>query len=247
MSSPYSFLTIFAVYLWFVFKAGPKFMENRKALDLSNVTRAYNIFQLVSSSVTVIVGHSIGLSFKFGYQCVAAPSPLDEVTDAKMFLFRGTWLYIMLRASELAETVFFVLRKKQNQVSFLHVYHHIAVVSLLWLYLKYNAGEGETFLVLLNSSVHVVMYLYYFLSSFESMKGITGRVKKFITRIQITQLVVLLTHCIWAIVGCNATKLYYLQTLNIIILVFMFARFYFKSYKSKQSRFRPVSEKINIE
>lgn len=37
---------------------------------------------------------------------------------------RAVWLYYMAKIIELLDTVFFVLRKKHQQVSFLHVYHH---------------------------------------------------------------------------------------------------------------------------
>ena len=36
--------------------------------------------------------------------------------------------------------IFFVLRKKENQISFLHVYHHISMCILWWTVVKWNAG-----------------------------------------------------------------------------------------------------------
>lgn len=38
-------------------------------------------------------------------------------------------MYLINKATDLIETLIFVLRKKNNQVSFLHVYHHIAVIT----------------------------------------------------------------------------------------------------------------------
>lgn len=58
------------------------------------------------------------------------------------------WMY-MLKIVELSETVFFVLRKKQNQVSSLHVYHHVSMVLLAWIGVKYFPGE------LINFSIYV--------------------------------------------------------------------------------------------
>lgn len=46
------------------------------------------------------------------------------------------WLAMCLRMVEFAETIFFVLRKKQNQVSALHVYHHISTFLIVWWSLK---------------------------------------------------------------------------------------------------------------
>jgi len=39
--------------------------------------------------------------------------------------------------------VFFVLRKKQNQVTFLHVYHHTITALFSWGYLKYLPGTSK--------------------------------------------------------------------------------------------------------
>ena len=37
--------------------------------------------------------------------------------------------------------LFFILRKKNNQLSFLHVYHHAGMSILFWMVSKYVAGE----------------------------------------------------------------------------------------------------------
>lgn len=37
--------------------------------------------------------------------------------------------------------MFFVLRKKQSQVTFLHVYHHVNVVFSTWAYLRFIKGN----------------------------------------------------------------------------------------------------------
>jgi hypothetical protein len=45
--------------------------------------------------------------------------------------------------------VFFVLRKKDRQVSFLHVYHHASQVLYTWAYLKYLPGRAPYTAVIL--------------------------------------------------------------------------------------------------
>lgn len=44
--------------------------------------------------------------------------------------------------------VFFVLRKKQNQVSFLHVYHHFGMVAVAWGMVKWVPGNNKSILIL---------------------------------------------------------------------------------------------------
>ena len=55
------------------------------------------------------------------------------------------------------DTVFFVLRKKNNQISFLHVYHHATMFPIWWMGIKWVAG-GQCKYTLLNnfaSSNHI--------------------------------------------------------------------------------------------
>lgn len=46
----------------------------------------------------------------------------------------------MSRLVDLWDTVFFTLRKKQNQISFLHVLHHVLTASCAWIFCKYAPG-----------------------------------------------------------------------------------------------------------
>jgi elongation of very long chain fatty acids protein 7 len=54
---------------------------------------------------------------------------------------RAVWLYYMAKIVELLDTVFFVLRKKNSQVSFLHLYHHSLMPICAFIGVKYFAGE----------------------------------------------------------------------------------------------------------
>jgi hypothetical protein len=170
------------------------------------------------------------------WKCTAVPSANDEITETMRNLYSSYWWFIILRTSEFLETIVFVLRKKQNQVSFLHVYHHIAVVALLWMFLKHNGGRGEAVIVILNTAVHVMMYSYYFFSSFNTLKNATAKFKPLITGVQIVQLVTMLLHCFFVIAKCQGSTLYYLQAGNLALLVFMFMKFYVKSYFKKSNK-----------
>ena len=64
-----------------------------------------------------------------------------------MFQIAGAvHLYFLVKLVDLLDTVFFVLRKKQNQVSFLHVYHHVGMVLGSWGGVKFLPGGHVTFL-----------------------------------------------------------------------------------------------------
>nr|CAD7414561.1 unnamed protein product [Timema cristinae] len=60
------------------------------------------------------------------------------------------------------QQVFFVLRKKQKQVSFLHVYHHTVTALFSWGYLKFLPGEtrGNYWLLELRGACGNVLVLH---------------------------------------------------------------------------------------
>lgn len=61
--------------------------------------------------------------------------------------------------------IFFVLRKKESQVTFLHLYHHSLTPLETWICVKFIAGGHGTLGNLINNAVHVIMYTYYMVSA----------------------------------------------------------------------------------
>jgi elongation of very long chain fatty acids protein 1 len=230
MASPLPLTAIIIAYMWFVLKAGPDLMKSRKAYDLTQIIRVYNIFQVVICAWFVYKVHQLNFSFNMTWRCI---DTLKPGTELKVYIIM--WRFILLRGFEFIETIFFVLRKKQNQVSTLHVYHHISTVVLLWIFFKYSPGYTGSFTAIFNSCIHIVMYFYYFLTSFKSMLKLTTKIKPFMTAIQIAQLIIILGHLIVAVMpSCETSKIYYLMIINISILILMFGQFYFKSYMKKK-------------
>lgn len=97
----------------------------------------------------------------------------------------GFAIAIFLLLFSIIFQVFFVLRKKYNQITFLHVYHHGGMVLAGYIVSKYMAGSHGTLLGIINSYVHVVMYTYYFLTSFKQELKNSFWWKKHITHIQL--------------------------------------------------------------
>lgn len=122
---------------------------------------------------------------------------------------RAVWLYYICKITELLDTVFFVLRKKQNQISFLHLYHHTLMPLCGFIGLKYFAGNFAlshtytfrkrltkfshigghgTLLGLINSFIHVIMYVYYMLAAMGPQVQKHLWWKKYLTVMQIVSL-----------------------------------------------------------
>lgn len=98
---------------------------------------------------------------------------------------RICYFYYLVKIVELLDTIFFILRKKFNQVTFLHLYHHFSMPAASFIGVKYLAGGHGTFFGFLNANVHIVMYSYYLLTAFGPKMQKFLWWKKYITIIQI--------------------------------------------------------------
>ncbi|KAH9383218.1 hypothetical protein HPB48_024053 [Haemaphysalis longicornis] len=143
----------------------------------------------------------------------------------------------MLRIGDFIDTFFFVLRKKDSHVSFLHVTHHVLVVFNGWYGLTYGVDGQSALAVVVNASVHAIMYSYYFLS----LLGPTVQKhlwwKRYLTQLQLVQFVVLFAHaCIPFLLNCGYPRIHACVILWQYILFFgLFMRFYINSYKWKHT------------
>jgi elongation of very long chain fatty acids protein 1 len=138
MRTPYPLIILFAVYFLIILKIAPNFMRNRKALEIKRLIQCYNIFQIAACTYFVIKFHDLGFNFGNMWKCV------DDLTPGRENeTFDRMWWFLMLRIVELVETIFFIARKKLNQVSALHIYHHVSTIILLWLFFKYSAGKAS--------------------------------------------------------------------------------------------------------
>ncbi|GLV35876.1 uncharacterized protein CBL_09906 [Carabus blaptoides fortunei] len=162
MSSPAPLLTIVATYLYFCMYAGPKYMKDRKPFDLKNTIILYNLVQVFLSVFLVYEGVMGGWFTGYSFTC----QPVDWSDDPKAVrMAAAVWWYFFCKITELLDTVFFVLRKKNNQISFLHLYHHSMMPVCAWVGTRFLPGGHGTLLGIINSFIHIIMYGYYFVAS----------------------------------------------------------------------------------
>ena len=89
---------------------------------------------------------------------------------------------------------FFVLRKKNDQISMLHVIHHGIMPFSTWVGVKFTPGGHCTFFVLLNSFVHVWMYFYYMVAAMGPQYKRFIWWKIYLTKLQIVQFMTIMAH-----------------------------------------------------
>ncbi|GBM47544.1 Elongation of very long chain fatty acids protein 7 [Araneus ventricosus] len=95
------------------------------------------------------------------------------------------WVAYISKLIEYFDTVIFVLRKKDSQIIFLHVFHHATVPVIAWLGVSYGPGGYNTIFPMVNSFIHVWMYLYYGLASLGPEIQKYLRWKKYLTSLQL--------------------------------------------------------------
>eukprot|EP00729_Bicosta_minor_P005550 gene5550-19722_t len=154
VSSPWPTVAISVGYL-FTVRMGQAWMRDREAYDLTRVMQLYNICVIV-------------LNAYIGYEMVVTAYKeeltlmCDEVnyapTPNAIRMAAACWWYYISKMLEFVDTLLMVLRKKDGQVTFLHLYHHSTMFPLWWIGVSYVAGGNSVIGATTNSVVHVIMY-----------------------------------------------------------------------------------------
>ncbi|XP_053672788.1 elongation of very long chain fatty acids protein 4 [Anopheles nili] len=244
MQTPGPIVTITGLYLLFVLWIGPRWMEHRKPYELKHTLIVYNAIQVVVSTAFCLQPFFTGL-FSRLYLSMSCGEAMTGVSkDLQLTVWNGAWVYLVLKIVELLDTVFFVLRKKQNQVSFLHVYHHTIMVLFTWFYLKHIPGMHAAFIGVLNSFVHIIMYSYYLIAALGPRYQKYLWWKRYLTTLQLTQFGIML--CYFVLINslqCHVPRaLTYFFVSNITIFLFLFINFYRKAYRGKRGPVGPKTE-----
>ncbi|KAJ2943577.1 hypothetical protein O0L34_g16686 [Tuta absoluta] len=231
MGTPHLMLTIVGSYLFFVLKLGPQYMKNKPAYKLRRLLLLYNAFQVAYSFYIFYIGIEIILE-----DGLLEKKCLIDDEKKKYRIVRGIYLYCLAKMSEFIDTILFVLRKKWNQISFLHVYHHFIMYMSAWVTLKYDPTYSIVFLGTLNSFVHVIMYGYYGLSAFPKLQKYLWW-KKYITKLQLIQFVIVVIQVTanYYVTPCKASYvLLSIVWFHGFLFVYLFSDFYVKSYLQKR-------------
>nr|CAD7257951.1 unnamed protein product [Timema shepardi] len=135
MTSPFPTLAICLAYAYFAKVLGPRLMENRKPFNLRNVLIVYNFLQTIFSSWIFYEYLASGWAGHYSFRC----QPVDYSNNPMALrMARTCWWYYFSKFTEFLDTLFFILRKKNTQVSNLHVIHHGCMPMSVWLGMKWS-------------------------------------------------------------------------------------------------------------
>lgn len=229
MSSPYPSLFICISYIILVLYLLPKLMEGRPALEIKRLLIAYNFGMVLLSGY---IFTEFGLSGWFGdYSFKCQPVDYSDSPQA-LRMVNVCYCFYISKFIELFDTVFFILRKKDSQVTFLHVFHHAIMPFSWWFGVKFVPGGFGTFHAWLNSLIHFVMYIYYGMAALGPAYHRFLWWKRYMTSMQIGQFLLVCLHSAQLLfLDCDYPIffMYWIGSYAVIFL-FLFINFYLQAY-----------------
>lgn len=232
MSSPFPTLALCLFYAYFSKTLAPRLMANRKPFELRNILVAYNLFQTVFSIWIFYEYLMSGWWGHYSFRC----QPVDYSNDPMALrMARTCWWYYIAKFTEFFDTLFFLLRKKFQHVSTLHVIHHGCMPFSVWMGMKFAPGGHSTFFAMLNSFVHIVMYFYYMIAAMGPQYQKYIWWKKYLTAFQMVQFVAIFTHQFQLLfVECDYPKGFMIWIgLHGVMFLFLFSDFYKQTYAKR--------------
>ncbi|KAB0386719.1 hypothetical protein FD755_001675 [Muntiacus reevesi] len=158
--SPLPVTLLLAVYLLLVV-AGPRLMG---ASESGRTPRCLQPGPGGSLGYMFYEFTATSLLANYSYLC----QPVDYSWSKLGMRMASVCWWCFSKAVELLDTtpecpslVFFILRKKPEQITFLHVYHHGTMLFNWRAGVKHVSGGQAFFVGMLSSLVHVFMHLYY--------------------------------------------------------------------------------------
>ena len=128
---------------------------------------------------------------RYSFRC----QPVNYSSDPdELMIIYACWLYFIGKFTEFLDTIFFVLRKKFDQITNLHVIHHSVMPAIAWLGIKFYPSGHCTFFGGINSIVHIIMYTYYLLAAMGPKYRQYLWWKRYLTKIQMIQFVAVFIH-----------------------------------------------------
>lgn len=223
-SGPIFFTLAYLAMIYF----GTAYMKDRKEFQIKPYIFTYNLYQCILNIWCVAA---------MVYEVYSNPwfkAPWGNTPQPGAQGFRIgflVWIHYNNKFLELLDTVWMVLRKKNNQISFLHCYHHVLLIWSWFFVCKFEAGGDCYFGACVNSFIHILMYGYYTLA----LLNIPCPWKRWITNCQMLQFCLCLAHSIYVTIKGNMPiELPLVQAFVMINMLVLFGNFYKKSYLNKK-------------
>ncbi|KAK9875978.1 hypothetical protein WA026_011079 [Henosepilachna vigintioctopunctata] len=228
LTSPWKPILVFSAYLLLIKKILPRYMKNREPMKIDNYILLYNVSQIFFNAY--LLYKVIPVMLRRSPLC--SPVDYSDSPQSRLELDLVN-MYYLLKIYDLLDTVFFVLRKRDRQVTFLHLYHHAMMVTFPWVGAKFVPGGNTIFIGVFNVFVHMIMYFYYAITLWNS--GLKKNVwwKKYLTQLQLVQFFSLAVMAITVLLNRSCTFPKSITSFGLmqnLFLIYLFGRFYYNAY-----------------
>mmetsp|Transcript_81085 Transcript_81085/g.161200 ORF Transcript_81085/g.161200 Transcript_81085/m.161200 type:complete len:253 (-) Transcript_81085:306-1064(-) len=207
------------------------FMSSRSAVHIpKQVMVLYNVMQVVINGyVAYAIAAPLG-GWVFGIGLPDSPA-----------LRHGVWLHYLCKYMDMIDTTIIALRKKSDQLSFLHLYHHATIVVVwgwvvnTWPIATEGGSGAYAYGAWINSCVHVIMYGYYGVAAL-GVK-VPQLIKKSVTTVQLSQFASCIMHA-FAALAFDTTPIFYniTQVLYHIGMLYLFLPLLLRGYKPRETK-----------
>merc|ERR1719453_1694320 len=177
-------------------------MSKRKAMSIpKGLMMVYNFAQVLIN----------------GYVAYAIAAPLGGrvwgigLVDSPAIRY-GVFLHYLCKYLDMVDTLIIALRKKEEQLSFLHLWHHSTIVIVwgwvvnTWPTAEESGSAAYAYGAWINSIIHVIMYFYYGVTALEVK--VPTPLKKSVTTCQLTQFASCIVHA-FAALAFDTTPIFY--------------------------------------
>ena len=142
INKPWLVIAIVVMYLYFVKYKGIEFMKSRQPFELKKLIIFYNTIQIIGNFMcsSITLNHTY---IQGGYSLSCEPIPKGDFSPSALIVRNMCYMYFIGKVIDLLDTVFFILRKKNSQITFLHVYHHVLMVLSSYVFVKFYSAGGH--------------------------------------------------------------------------------------------------------
>ncbi|XP_074661922.1 very long chain fatty acid elongase 4-like isoform X2 [Tubulanus polymorphus] len=210
-------------------RLGMNFMKHRKPFELRITLFIYNLALVVLN--LHIFYQVLTTSWKLNYSYTCQPVDYSD-NPLSVNMAKALWWYYFSKLIEFLDTIFFILRKKFNQVSFLHVYHHATMFPIWWIGVKWVPGGQSFFGAMINSFIHVIMYTYYGVSALGPQYQKYLWWKKYLTILQLLQFMMGMFYASYSLyIDCDYPRwMQWIALLYGVTIIALFCNFYKQAY-----------------
>jgi|UniRef100_K3W612 elongation of very long chain fatty acids protein 4 len=223
------FASAFAIcvaYLAFVVVGTLVMKAGVPAIKTSALQFVYNPLQVVLCSYMCV---EAGIqAYRNGYSAL----PCNPFNNENPVMGNVLYMFYLSKVLDFFDTFFIIVGKKWNQLSILHVYHHLTIFFIYYVNSRV-AYDGDIYAtIILNGFIHTIMYMYYFVSA--HTRDIWW--KKYLTAMQMIQFLTMnVQGYLMVSRGCPGmpAKIPMFYMVYIQSLFWLFMNFFIRSYCTK--------------